>query len=258
MITHNFRNKVTYLSFTMAILIIFRHSVNIDIYNIDGIVYWFQLFISHLTDTIVPIFFALSGYLFYQNYSTDKLKEKLTSRVKTIIIPFIVWNIIGYLFMLAVKAILGDKMNMSFPPFDPVNTFLDIFIHTKYNITWFLLNLIIYTYTFPLIYRILKSKIGGPIVILIFIGLGYVTQNDKIFYATPYALGCFFGIHYKDIVQKQYSNSIIILALVALVISISIETYFNWQQGGGANANSLIANNNDLDYCRQTGNKQVS
>ena len=226
--THNYRNKVTYLSLLLSILIVYRHAININIYNVTGATYWIQLFVSHLTDTIVPCFFALSAFLFYQNYSTDKIKNKLTSRVKTLIIPFILWSFIGYLFVLICKTFIGERMNLTIPAFNIVNTFKDIFIYTKYNTTWFLLNLIVYTYTFPILYRILKSKIGGLIVIITFLYLGYLIRNSIIMYAAPYALGCYFGIHYKNIVQKQYSNSIIALALTLFVASIAIETYFNF------------------------------
>lgn len=228
---HNFRNKITYLSFLMAILIVCRHCVNISIYNISGSLYYFQLFISHLTDTIVPCFFAISGYLFYQNFNYSLLRNKLGSRIKTIVIPFIVWNIIGYLFYFGIQSLMGDKMNMEIPPFHLVHTFLDVFFYTKYNVTWFLLNLIVYTYTFPLLYRLFKSFTGGISLNLIFLILGYVFHNSFVMYAVPYAMGVFFGIHYKELVQQKYNNSLLTIAAILFVFSILIETYFDFEQG---------------------------
>lgn len=228
---HNFRNKITYLSFIMAILIVYRHGVNIKIYDVTGILYWFQLFVQHLTDTIVPCFFALSGYLFYQNFNYLKLKEKLQSRVKTLILPFIIWCLIGYLFFITLHYIAGNVINRELPQFELKQTLLDIFIYTKYNVTWFLFNLIVYTYTFPLLYILFKDKMIGFILTITIIALGYYLDNKFVLYSAPYALGVFCGIHYKQLVQEKYSNSAICIAAFIFIASIVIETYLNIGQG---------------------------
>lgn len=126
-----FRNKITYLSFVMAVLIVYRHAVGLKVYDIEGLLFWIELFISHLTDIIVPCFFAMSGYLFYQNFTWMKLKEKWKSRIKTIVFPFIVWNLVGFFFFFFSIGLLGDKINKTIPPLNLLDFFCDVFIYTK-------------------------------------------------------------------------------------------------------------------------------
>lgn len=224
---HNFRNKVTYLSFLLAVLIIYRHCLNVKIYNITGAFYWLQELINHLTDTIVPCFFTLSGYLFYQNFSYLKITEKLQSRVKTVIFPFLIWSFIGYLFFITIYYIAGDKINRELPPFELKQTLLDIFIYTKYNVTWFLFNLIVYTYTFPLLYKLFKNKIIGLLLMISIIAIGYGLNNEFVLYSAPYAMGVYLGIHCKKLVQRQYNQYTIGVATLIFALSIIFESYFD-------------------------------
>lgn len=72
-----YRNKIVYLSFSMSLLIIVRHSSGIGLYHsLSGLLLWIETFFSYATDLVVPMFFALSGYLFFVNFDFSKLKQK--------------------------------------------------------------------------------------------------------------------------------------------------------------------------------------
>lgn len=45
----------------------------------------------------------ISGYLFFRTYKISNLKEKLISRVHTLLIPYILWNIIYAFFMIGLS-----------------------------------------------------------------------------------------------------------------------------------------------------------
>jgi hypothetical protein len=74
----------------------------------------------------VPLFFLISGFLFFYNvdFSTDVYKRKIRSRVKTLLVPYIVWNTLAILRALlplvpGVPSSLfsysdPDKLNLSF------------------------------------------------------------------------------------------------------------------------------------------------
>lgn len=53
-------------------------------------------FITSLMQVCVPSFFIVSGYLFFykvDNFTVDVYKKKLSSRFKTLFIPYIIWNL---------------------------------------------------------------------------------------------------------------------------------------------------------------------
>lgn len=72
-----------------------------DLYNIIRVT--ISRIISHCA---VPIFFLISGYLFFQGlheWDTKTWKRKIRSRVKTLLIPYILWILFFILFILAQK-----------------------------------------------------------------------------------------------------------------------------------------------------------
>lgn len=48
----------------------------------------------------VPMFFIISGYLFFRNgvFDTSIYIAKLRSRVNTLLIPYLLWNLIGFIY----------------------------------------------------------------------------------------------------------------------------------------------------------------
>lgn len=73
----------------------FLHLSGIDCYNI------FRVSISKvLTHVCVPTFYFISGYLFFKGLETwdvESYKQKLKRRVKTLLVPFLIWNTISIL-----------------------------------------------------------------------------------------------------------------------------------------------------------------
>lgn len=57
---------------------------------------------SRVTHIAVPTFFLISGFLFFVNFqewSWEGYKKKMSSRVKTLLIPYVFWNIVPFLLM---------------------------------------------------------------------------------------------------------------------------------------------------------------
>ena len=232
MVAHNYRNKITYLSFVMSILIIYRHAISLDIYsNMPLLLYGIESFVSHFTDIVVPTFFTLSGFLFFQNFSFSNIISKLKSRFFTIVIPFLIWSFIGFIFFYVAFNFVGDKMNSVMPKFEPITWFTDVFIHTKYNVTWFLRNLICYIYITPLIYFLIKHRVVGIVFLLLLFCVTYYIPHSLLLYLIPFALGGYCGIHHKQIVENKYDTKAIIVALSFLLISTLLETIYNVPQG---------------------------
>ncbi len=103
-------STIDLLRFPLAIMVIFIHMnpkvINFleadfnlisghGIYNLIGIV------CSHtLTSIAVPTFFLISGFLFFVNFpkwSWEGYRSKLKSRLKTLVIPYFLWNAIPFI-----------------------------------------------------------------------------------------------------------------------------------------------------------------
>ena len=69
-----------------------------------------QFFQHHIYTVAVPLFFFISGYLFFRNGIPDAngLRNKVTARVHTLLIPYLLWNTAGMLlFLLKAGPLLG-------------------------------------------------------------------------------------------------------------------------------------------------------
>lgn len=66
----SFSNKITVLSFILSISIVYIHSVW-DVKN--NLLTTVRLYFFNLQNICVPMFFFMSGYLFYRNFSMGKL-----------------------------------------------------------------------------------------------------------------------------------------------------------------------------------------
>ena len=92
-----FRSKVYWLTFIFSILVIWVHSGNAELFlgpgAADG---WAggveRFFGTCLGQFSVPGFFAVSAYLFYRRFALSDLKRKWKSRVRSLLLPYLLWN----------------------------------------------------------------------------------------------------------------------------------------------------------------------
>ena len=60
----------------------------------------------------VPLFYAISGYLFFQNYhslSTEWFGKKIKSRIKTLLVPYLVGNVVVFFCFYLSHILLRDR-----------------------------------------------------------------------------------------------------------------------------------------------------
>ena len=93
----SFSNKVTLLSFALCCGVVSLHVKR----PILGETIWedFLKFYVFLLNTCVPSFFMLSGYLFFRKYQSGMWQSKLTSRIKTLLVPYVIWNVLYTIYM---------------------------------------------------------------------------------------------------------------------------------------------------------------
>lgn len=248
LMTNENKNKITYLRFFMAFSIIWNHAYNVEVYNLQlkygGGLYLFERFTNSITFVSLALFFALSGFLFYQNLSKDNIKRKLLSRIYSLIIPYIVWNITGFIYfqLLSLFPALRQYYGGQIETFS-VSVLLNAIFNYKYNApTWFLKTLIIYTYIMPIFYPAFKNK---KIAIAFFIAsiliscYGTLLGSSHLMNLSFYCLGMICGMHYKDLVLMKYDKkakkySLYIFILLMIINLYIRESFYGSIYYGGA------------------------
>lgn len=140
-----------FINIVLSFLIVIHHSFNINIdynVNIKNFAWIIERYLYNITECAVPIFFFMSAVLFYRDFhgELETYKRKVNNRVKSLLLPYVIFNIIGY-----IKHIVFANQN-----FD-LFRLLGSIITSDTMPLWFLRELFILSILAPILYK-LKSK----------------------------------------------------------------------------------------------------
>ena len=233
-----FRNKIYWFTFFFSLLVIWVHSANAEIYlgqmEEGWLLFAVEDFVGNVVAQIsVPGFFMISSYLFYRNFSMSRLKDKWSSRIRTILVPFILWNFLYYMGYVAASRIPGlrDVVGKGTIPFD-LMTAADAILHYTYNyVFWYLYQLILLILLAPAIYMAVKNRIlaaAAAVVLLVSIAQGYRLSYLNLDALLYYGTAAYFAVHMKNGAERAWNRRRLaaglgFIAFAALCQILSVE-----------------------------------
>lgn len=204
--------------FVMSIAIVFLHgytSVQMYDYWKDLPVYRYvtKVFALQFGEIGVPVFFIISGYLFFLSYQQTWgcYKYKMQKRFYSLLIPYLFWNGMMILAFYAAECIpsireLFNEGKKLVHDFDMID-FLGAFWARKdggpiLDQLWFVRNLIVLSVCSPIVYCFVRytrfvGVIGLGLMWLLWGGMANL--QSSIFY---FSLGAWFGIYGKSLVGE--------------------------------------------------------
>ncbi len=219
-------------TFILSILVFIIHMPSLPNYNLDGNFGGAVLFVSQILNMIakvaVPLFLIISGALFYRNYEPDMTLKKYKSRFKSLVIPYLSWNIIWVVFNLLCSYTPVSKffINRQLFSLSVGNILGGIFFYKAYGPFWFIFDLIVFTLFCPLLYLIVKNKKIGTAAFLILIILNMFGYGlpEEIFYRhdalTYYLAGALIGRYGFDLFKRKSSPTVRIIAVPVFIACI--------------------------------------
>lgn len=192
---------------------------------IVGVVFIHALIISNGTDLHyflgnvvgrigVPLFYIISGYLFFQRYdnSLKCYKNKLKKRIFSLLVPYLIWNFIAYL----VYAFITHTMQ----PEDFVQSFWVVNSKPGHSPAdgplWFVRTLMMLSIISPVMYCLNKNKytafISLILLLLWLIGCPGFNKGTIIGF-TLFNAGAWLAIRNYDSYIKEPTISFFILSL---------------------------------------------
>lgn len=211
---------INLLRFPMIVGIVLLHSFLEGIQGLDipktgiPIYHNFSFFISRIVVSVaVPLFFFISGYLFFyhvSSFSFSLYKKKLRTRIHTLLIPYLFWNVfilIGHWaidLLSTVELTSGTyKLVRDYTLEDYIRSFWSINRSMPINgVLWFIRNLMIMVVCSPLVYFVLRY-LRWPILVIIggiwMTGFTWdIPQMSAVFFFT---LGSWFSINGRNFVN---------------------------------------------------------
>ena len=182
-----------------------------------------------LVKVVVPVFFMISGYLFFRNVETWSLQVywgKITRRLWTLLLPYVAWNL-----LMAVKL---HFLNFSFSQFlnfsisqSLIFSFSQFLNFTRAGMQtdwlgqahwmtapcnmplWFLRDLMVVSLLTPVLYWVLRRWGGWVMAVLTLVylsGVGAFPVPGVSMYAIYFfSLGAFMSIHRRDPIAATLS-----------------------------------------------------
>lgn len=209
---------ISALRFPLIVGIVFIHFGVANGVSVQGVEYgantpyWLvcvnNFFSQVLARIGVPLFFVMSGYLFFcSGLNRDVYKKKLKRRVSTLLVPYILWNAIFIIYE-ALKSL--PMLRPLFPHFHPANwSFLNIigsFWDGRLGIyadpdapfklitstssplcvpMWYVRNLMIAVLLAPILYYLIK-KMGWLVVIVFGLIWAFVFPKENYILMTAF------------------------------------------------------------------------
>ena len=203
------------LRFPMIVLVTFPHSYGevtegfsllISEWNTYG---FLKLLVSQtLVKVSVPVFFIMSGFLFFANvekWSLNVYKSKIIRRMKTLLIPYLIWNL-----LMAVK-LKTISWNIFWIFWCPAGIQTDWFGQEQWMTApanmplWFLRDLIVVSLLTPIIY-ILVRKFGSWLMALLTIlylsGICAFIPGLSAYAVYFFTFGAFFSIRKMNLIES--------------------------------------------------------
>ena len=257
---------IRWLRFPLAVAVVYTHAIlpeelQIDLWqtNYKALSGWDVINIIRVFFTEVfvrvarPCFFMISGFLFYskiEKWGKQVYIDKIKRRIKTLLIPYLLWNLIAVIIAAFFLFIRNDSSLVTFWNDLWNNGILKVFWNYRsnsYGVTqfgfhlqfyypynaplWFIRDLIMMVFLSPAIYYFLKyTKIIGIIILGIFFSteIWIYTPGFSINAFFFFGLGAYFSIHGKNMIIELRKRTILwlLLATVSLILSIYNQSVF--------------------------------
>ena len=240
-----FSNKIKLVSFLLIIMVVFLHSYNIDIkqggkiLNFEKNSNWIvQNFISNgITRIAVPLFFLISGFLFVskQTFNFEDYKIKINKRLKTLVIPYLFWSLLGLFLYLVLQSFpqscsfFTNKLIKNYSIIEWINA---IIIRPIPYQLWFLKDLIVMVFISPLIFFFTRKL---KIIYLFIVAVFWFFNQDNIILTSEallfFSIGIYIQLFYKESVYNK-SNSSVLLVLFWLffILLKTIAGYYDYSK----------------------------
>ena len=212
------RKKLDRQSFLAALAVLYWHAGNHAHFGLseDSLAFRAEQGAIGLMMWAVPFFFGVSAYWFFRDFSLDQLLGKWKRRIKSLLIPYLLWNSLYYLYY-AVFLRLGpvQRILMTAPaPLTLAEALKGIFLHEYLGVMWYIKLLMVFVLLAPLFYYAFRHRyLGGGLLavlgILYALGLPFpenpISLNwESLFF---YSAGVYLALCFPALPEKNIAPS---------------------------------------------------
>lgn len=227
-IDKNISSRITVFKFLMICFIIIYHSC-INIESEAPIDIQFNSTIIDVQSTLgviaMSFFFCVTGFLLFHNLNMTTYKQKIIRRIKTLLIPYFIWQLIGILIMFfSGKSITFQGL---------IDT---IFLLKRWppdGALWYLYAVFILSVLSIIFIPLLKNKKVFFVIVILFSLISYAISSipgiSDIFnygylqnitsYIPAFLIGAFYGYYYSEKDEASSLKYVFIMIIISLIFN---------------------------------------
>lgn len=204
-----FSNRIKNINLILTLFIVLLHSR----IRPEHLVYCPSIYkqcfniMGNLFDVAVPTFFAISSFLLFRSYSLPQYKDKVISRIRSLIVPYCFFSIVLLVFKNILYYVGHHEIRTSWD-----SLFEDLYFAKFDAPIWYLRALFYFVLFSPVIYIIIKKgKLGGvlgAIVISLLFNIYFSLPYDTFFFWLPVLLPfSYLGYRFPELLYaKRFVN----------------------------------------------------
>lgn len=264
------------MRFPLAVAVVFIHSFGVseyyppysEFFSFSGTGFYnlIRICFSHVaTHVAVPTFFLVSGFLFFNKVHTFNTlvgwKRKFLSRFRTLVIPYLLWNLIAIFIVVAVKVggfFLKGKPLSSILDYFRENGWLHLFwdcnVWGEDRINWlgmcvsstgpvnlplwFLRDLIVMVVISPIIFWLLKYLRCYLLYVLLFCYISGIWPNIPGLQITAvffFSIGAYIGLYRRNVIEECRKVKWMSYVLASILLPLTV-----WFDGRNTHIGSFM------------------
>ncbi len=216
--------KIFHVKFICAILVISIHMYDPSMRVFEKLYYeqWFEDWWSQGVARIaVPLFFFMSGYLAFasrsENLTFVGLARELPQKLLRLIIPFWVWNILYWLWSIALDLLFSRPITITFGFIVRA-----LFIYGCNAPFWYIFQLIFLVALTPFLFVITKNRVLAMVFCCICAcGFVFIPGNQERFLLPGllfYSIGAILFLHFNGLTKKCGGGGAIIASSIFIAL----------------------------------------
>ncbi|MCM1189454.1 MAG: acyltransferase [bacterium] len=200
---------------------------------IERITFAIENYWPNVLQIAVPMFFFISGILFFKSFTISNLAGKWKSRLFTVVLPYIIWCTIYYIYYVVITNIPIIRSLMSTPNIVrfSISEWVRWLWVSEYYTLWFLQELIIFIAAAPVIWLLLNNhRKKFPTGLVALIALILIKQHSAI--NIPYTsgldiylVGSYIGLNCRELLAVRNK---VLAAISLLYVIFTLVTAFRF------------------------------
>ncbi len=166
-----------------------------------------------------PMYFSIAGFLFFFSIGDGHLadfKRKLKSRFRSLVVPYVLCNIIGGVFIIwaGSRGLESGNVSDAYGYYQSHNLLLYLFYKPALGQLWFVRDLILIAmFSYPLYLALKKFRLFTLLVLLAAV---VITQNSIVLSFFSFSIGAYLALSKADVEHVPFKKAVFALTILYL------------------------------------------